>query len=76
MELEQKEKVVSDELGEAVQEASSVHIEREGVMKEKRGIERSLREISSKIKHIVDEVREKETEKGCLETTRDNCIAM
>lgn len=73
---ESKEKEVTDLLGEAAQEASSLHTEREGVMKEKRGIERSIREINGKIRDFVGQIRERETEKDCLETTRDNCIAM
>lgn len=76
MKRESEEKEVSDQLRMAVEEASSLHTEREGVMREKRGIERCLREINSKIRHIVGQIKEKESEKCCLETTRDNCIAL
>ncbi len=76
MKVEEDERTVSDQLGEAVSEASSLHTEREGVMTVKKGIDRSLRELNAKMKHIAGEVREKETEKNCLKTTRDNCIAL
>lgn len=65
-----------EHLHEAVQEASAIHTEREGVMKEKREIERSLRELGHKIRQLGMQVKDKETEKGVLEETRENCIAM
>lgn len=74
--MEAEEKTVGDDLSEAVQEASSLHSEREGVVAEKRVVERALRELNTKIKAVSGQVRDKESEKELLETTRDNCIAM
>ena len=76
MRMESEEKGVRDQLREAVQEASSIQTEREGVMKEKREIERSIRELGQKIRQLSGQIKDKETEKGCLEETRENCIAL
>lgn len=74
--MEAEEKTVGDDLGVAVQEASSLHSEREGVVAEKRVVERALHELNNKIKAVSGQIKDKESEKRLLETTRDNCIAM
>jgi uncharacterized protein (DUF3084 family) len=73
---ESEEKVVREQLQEAVQEASSIKSNREAMMQEKRELERSLRELGQKSKHFGTQIKEKAEEKRCLETTRENCIAM
>lgn len=71
-----EEKKVQDCLSEAVKEASTLQTERDAAVNEKRLLDRSLRDLNNKANSLLGQIRDKEKEKKCLETTRDNCIAM
>ena len=75
LKLEAEHKKVSDQLGEIVKEASSLHTQREAMAIEKRKLDRSIQAINSQVSQKRREIKEKQNEKQCLETTRDECIA-
>ena len=71
-----EEKKVQQRLSKAVKDASTLQTERDAAVNEKRVRERSLRDLNRKANSLVGQIRDKEKEKRCLKTTRDNCIAM
>ncbi len=71
-----EEKKVQERLSKTVNEASTLQMDRDAAVKDRRMLERSIRDLNNKAKSLMGQINDKEKEKKCLETTRDNCIAM
>ena len=76
MKWKKEGKKVEKQLSEVTTEAVSLQDHRDALALERRKIERSEFELKTKLKNIHRQIREKENEKKCLETTRENCIAL